>query len=233
MQFGRYEPVFLDIETYATEDPVTLKVISESVQHPKSMKKAETIAKWEAESKPAAVASAINRTALDGTYGRVGAVAVKLAGQLTVLHDEQYDEAALLSRLAVVLESCSEAGGFFASSTGWALVGFNVLGFDLPFLVKRYVVNGLEVPQVLRVDTKPWSKQVVDVMLRWDSGKYIGQSELARVLGIEVPLTLPGEKIPAAIATGEWEQVIEHVRADVEVLEALHGRLGACGMLDF
>src|SRR4051812_33478297 len=62
---------YVDIETLPSNNPLVMDDITAGVKPPKNYKKPDTIAEWERDEKPALVAEALSRTALDGTYGRV------------------------------------------------------------------------------------------------------------------------------------------------------------------
>lgn len=51
------------------------------------------------------------------------------------------------------------------------LVGHNIFGFDLPFLVRRSWVHGVAVPAVIERD-RYWASCFVDTMAHWTCGKY-------------------------------------------------------------
>lgn len=63
--------LFLDIETLPADRHDVRNYIAATVKPPGNISKAETIAKWEAESKPGAIAEAIDKTSFDGAFGRV------------------------------------------------------------------------------------------------------------------------------------------------------------------
>ena len=62
---------YIDIETIPTQSAETRARIADTVKPPATMKKAETIAAWEAEQKPVAVEEAISKTGLKGAYGHI------------------------------------------------------------------------------------------------------------------------------------------------------------------
>jgi hypothetical protein len=90
------------------------------------------------------------------------------------------DEATLLRQAS---ESISRAGG--------TLVGHNSIEFDFPFLMRRYMVNGIQVPEQLNVGMKkPWELKLEDTMKIWGGtswGHKVSLELLAHVLGIPSP----------------------------------------------
>jgi hypothetical protein len=69
--------------------------------------------------------------------------------------------------------------------------GHNIKEFDIPFLCRRMVINGMKLPQCL--DTggrKPWEVSHIDTMEMWrfgDHKNFTSLSLLAEVLGIPSP----------------------------------------------
>ncbi len=51
--------------------------------------------------------------------------------------------------------------------------GHNVREFDVPYLCRRTIINGLELPPILNVnDFKPWERPFLDTMSIWKFGDY-------------------------------------------------------------
>lgn len=72
------------------------------------------------------------------------------------------------------------------------LCGHNIKEFDIPFLCRRMMIHGLEIPDIIQVaGKKPWeTKQFIDTMELWkfgDNKNYTSLNLLAAVLGIPSP----------------------------------------------
>lgn len=52
------------------------------------------------------------------------------------------------------------------------LVGFNIYGFDLPFIVRRSWLLGVDVPSDVIRDNRYWNKVFIDLMQVWGCGNY-------------------------------------------------------------
>ncbi|GAB4416946.1 MAG: 3'-5' exonuclease [Bacteroidia bacterium] len=80
---------------------------------------------------------------------------------------------------------------FISKKEGRSLCAHNGKEFDFPFLGRRYVIRGLPIPYVLRVQgKKPWEVSFVDTMELWKFGDikaYTGLDLLAAVLDIPSP----------------------------------------------
>lgn len=121
---------------------------------------------------------------------------------------------------------------FWREARNRLIVGFNVKGFDLRFLVRRSQLLGVPYPQL---DFGKYSKKGIHDLyldLTFGDGTY-DQGAMRRTLhafckrfGIPVDDTIKGADVPALVAAGEWEKVAAHVRSDVELEVALARKLG-------
>lgn len=112
------------------------------------------------------------------------------------------------------------------------LVGYNVKGFDLRFLVQRSRYLGVPHPQL---DFGKYSRKGIEdlyLLLTFGDGTY-DQGAMRRTLhafcrrfGLPIDDGISGKDIPALVAAGEWEKVESHCRSDVELTVALARKLG-------
>lgn len=90
-----------------------------------------------------------------------------------------------------ILKEFSEmiSGKYFDSNL--ILCAHNGKEFDFPFLARRFIINGLEIPRVLDLQgKKPWEVPHLDTMELWKFGDYkhfTSLNLLAAVLGIPTP----------------------------------------------
>lgn len=95
------------------------------------------------------------------------------------------DEKELLSDFIDML------AGFEKHHKAWIFAGHNVKEFDLPFLSRRMLINGLRIPASMNFQNmKPWEINVVDTMHYWRFGDYRNYTSLellATALGIPSP----------------------------------------------
>ena len=60
-----------------------------------------------------------------------------------------------------------------AANNKWSFTGHNIKEFDIPFLCRRFVVNGLSIPSYLDFQNmKPWETNMVDTFQYWRFGDY-------------------------------------------------------------
>lgn len=217
------EYVYIDIETVPTQDESIKAEIAETVRPPASMSKPETIAKWEAEQKPTAVAEAISRTGLDGGLGHVVCIgwavgAEKVRSSIISTVDDERD---LLDEVFGAIT----AGRAFTGRT--VIVGHNVAEFDLRFLWQRACVLGIAVPPWFPRDPKPWSEDVHDTMALWAgrNGR-IGLDRLAKVFGLPGKLAgISGADVGRVWAGGDLDRIAAYCRQDVETVRAIHRKM--------
>lgn len=95
------------------------------------------------------------------------------------------DEQQLLSEFADVVSR------FTAYNAQMAFCGHNIKEFDIPFLCRRMLVNGVQLPPVMNLSgKKPWENPHIDTMDMWKFGDYKNYTSLAllaEILGIPSP----------------------------------------------
>ena len=222
--------LFFDIETLPTDRADLIADISASVTPPGSMKKAETIAAWEVEQKPAAVLEAIAKTSLDGGTGRLASIAWTWGDDPDVVagtsaDPDGYDEATERSLIQ----------GFFAEADARAremgtpptLVGHNVAGFDIRWLWKRSIVLGVRIPHWWPIAARPWDADAVqDTMVMWEGARgWISQDRLARTLGLRGKGAVDGSQVAAMWAAGRFEEIREYNADDVQTARSIWCRI--------
>jgi DNA polymerase elongation subunit (family B) len=92
------------------------------------------------------------------------------------------DEKALLTEFSSVLNK---------NFAAYTLCGHNIKEFDVPYLCRRLLVNGLPLPPALRIaGKKPWEVQLLDTLELWKFGDYKNYTSLkllAAIFGIPTP----------------------------------------------
>lgn len=163
----------------------------------------------------------LERAALDWNVGRIAALGYWTMEGDTVLVPcaSDRDEAAALT-------------AFWSDARHRTIVGFNVKGFDLRFMVQRSRYLGVPYPML---DFSKYSRKgITDLYLDLTFGDGThDQGVMRRTLhgfckrfGIPVNDALNGADIPKLVAAGEWDQVMAHLRSDIELTRDLAIRLG-------
>lgn len=109
-------------------------------------------------------------------------------------------------------------------SLGFDFCGQNIKMFDIPFLGKRYFINGMNPPKMFpKHNTKPWELRVLDTKDVWQFGNNwsLGSLDLmCSVLDIESPKNgdVKGDSVTSNYWGGNHEQIKEYCEKDVKAL---------------
>lgn len=113
-----------------------------------------------------------------------------------------------------------------------ALIGHNMLDFDIPFLIKRLIINGLPLPNSLNIaEKKPWEIIHKDTMKLWKGGfggKNISLDHLCHFLGVQSPKAdVNGSHVHEMAKNGNLSKIAEYCEGDIkavaDVLNVLRG----------
>lgn len=220
--------IYIDIETIPTQRDDIQAEIAAGVRHPGNISKAETIAKWEVESKPQAIEDAIHSTGLDGTYGEIICLgwAVNDSEPRCIGRNPEDSEAALLHEFFAKLSAdLTDTHGNSRLPT-W--VGHYITGFDLRFIWQRCVVNKVCPTVPIPYDAKPWGDRVFDTKIEWTGMNKTGNGTLhaiSKALGYPGKGDLDGSKVWGAIKEGRLSEVMEYCKDDVIKTRLLHKRM--------
>jgi 3'-5' exonuclease len=128
-----------------------------------------------------------------GIYAEFGKIICISAGVVFVRNDERFfrvksfagdDEAELLLSFAKVLNG-------FCKDPKNQICGHNIKEFDVPYMARRMIINGIALPPILDVaGKKPWEVKFLDTLDLWKFGDYKHYTSLAlltTILGIPSP----------------------------------------------
>ena len=111
-----------------------------------------------------------------------------------------------------------------------AMCGFNIYGFDIPFMLRRAYALGVKVPSSLR-QRKYWQDRFVDLMDCWVLGTYrsevqnrISLGNFAKHLGLNGK-TGHGSQFWSTYST-DVPAALAYVERDVELLAEIWERIG-------
>lgn len=209
--------IYFDIETIPDQSPGAFERAVKRVKPPASLKKKESIERWMDENREDAAWDILHKTGLDGASGHVCTIGWAKNGRaVEVRHAESRTEEAEIIR------------EFFAALDPYhseTLVGHNIVGFDIPFLIKRAIVLGIELPgpTTFPRDPKPWDKAVFDTMTAWAGARdRISLDRLCDTLGIPGKDGFDGSQVAQAWANGEHQKIAEYCDDDVKRVRAIH-----------
>lgn len=121
----------------------------------------------------------------------------------------------------VLIEFMQMMNKIFSANGNVKLVGHNIKGFDIPYLLKRSIVNGVPIPYKLQLQKmKPWENCLLDTSEIWKFGTYSGGSSLSLICDL---LQIPSPKenmYGGEVTTAYWqehrlEDIKEYCEADV------------------
>jgi len=163
---------------------------------------------------------AMKRAALSPLTGQVLAIGYKRDAKVAI---DDSTERQMLLRFWEKFCKQEKAGG--------RMVGHNIFGFDLPFMVRRSWTLGLahKVPSTLIKQDRYWSPVFVDTMVRWRLGdyrKYVSLETLAKAFSV-------GGK-PDGVSGADfarlWEEdrprAVAYLKNDLEITFQVAMRLG-------
>ena len=134
-------------------------------------------------------AAYVERAAIHAEFGKIVCISVGIATgeagdeQLRVKSFADPDERALLGEFAALLERSAHLRHF---------CGHNIKEFDMPYIGRRMLINGMTLtPRLDLRGKKPWeTKHLLDTMEMWSFGdrkNYTSLKLLAALFGIESP----------------------------------------------
>lgn len=228
----------LDIETLPTNDPAVIAEFQNDADKEKAELKAPSNYKDEAKIAEyiaakateidAGIAEKVAKTSFNGMYGRIACICYAFDdGEVfTSSHpDERVMLECFFADIAEVVGIKTHAGKIPQPFT---VVGHNVVGFDLPFIKHRSIINKVRpLPQFIKAfDAKPWGGEVADTMLMWSSDphKRGSMDRLCKAFGIPGKDGFDGSMVADTWPT-DPQKVIEYCKDDVRRTRELYKRL--------
>lgn len=161
----------------------------------------------------------LERAALSPGTGCVRAIGFLEEGKSHLHCDDERTEIDLLIRFWSVFQH-----------TAGPMVGHNIFGFDLPFLVRRSYLLDVDVPTSVRKG-RYWSPVFIDTMDVWSCGAardYIKLDDLAKVCGLDGKLEgVNGANFSGLLET-DPEKAKEYLKRDLEVTWNVAVKLQIC-----
>ena len=213
--------IVFDLESIGATDPAIIERIGANIRPPGNYKKAESIEKWIAEEKPAAVEEALLKTAFDGTYGKIVCIgfAVDDKPPHTFCGD---DEKYIITSFYQAVQDARQT----PHCGPLVMVGHNLVGFDLKFLWKRSVILGIRPPMVIPFKAKPWDATVYDTLVEWDKDNRTSLDNICAVLGIPSPKgELDGSKVWEYFKAGRYDEIATYCAGDVNATREVYRRM--------
>jgi DNA polymerase elongation subunit (family B) len=108
---------------------------------------------------------------------------------------------------------------------GFWICGHNVKSFDIPYIIKRSLMNGIKPSSLLPTpDTKPWEVKAVDTKEFWQLGNYTSLCSLDLMCAsMDVESSKDGDVTGNNLHCSYWntdsqEKINEYCEKDIKVL---------------
>jgi len=178
--------LFLDIET--VPQTFDYQLLDEQVQHLWEDKFANIKARYPEDATPEY--AYLNGAGIFAEFGKIVCISV---GFIFNKDGERHlrlksfagdDERQILTDFSAMLE-------LSFSGVENNICGHNIKEFDVPYIARRILINGLQIPQMLRIaGKKPWEVHFIDTLDLWKFGDYKHYTSLkllTNIFGIPSP----------------------------------------------
>lgn len=173
------------------------------------------------------VAEVMNKAALSAMTGRVLAI-----GYYST-QNEDFD----IDTVSANMPNDCEAKliGYFwtlfeAANEHTRIVGHNITGFDLPFLIQRSWILGIDVPRGV-IEGRFFAKKFADTMQVWACGR-VGNGSMAKLDDLAKVFGVGSKTGNGAMFAELFEKdraaAIEYLKNDVAITYAVAKRMGVC-----
>lgn len=190
--------------------------------------KPETVAAKYDEAKAGMWDEYVAKAALSPLTGRVLAIGYQLPnGRYVCHHHEEHDsELGLIDRFWAIIKKGIDQKEL--------IVGHNVKGFDLPFLLRTSWLLGIEPPPEI-FDGRYWHRFIVDTMERWQCGNY--RDQFVKLDHLGKAFGLGGKSQDGGVSGAEFSRfywgteeerglALRYLIRDVEETAAVAARMG-------
>jgi hypothetical protein len=151
-------------------------------------------------------------------FGKVACVSMAFVNKGKTKFDSYYgkDELEILKNVRNIFDKVDKLD--------FSLCGHSIKVFDIPFLGKRYFINGLRPPTIFpNHDTKPWELKVLDTKDIWQFGNNwsLGSLDLiCSALNIESPKNgdVKGDNVTSSYWLDKHEEIKEYCERDTKSL---------------
>lgn len=141
---------------------------------------------------------------------------VVVNGVLVIKSISDPDEKVILQQFLESLEKFQNARGVVRLCAHYGI------GFDFPFIIKRLLINGMEVPAKLKTfGKKPWELDHIDTSEVWKMGGFGSASlkVIAMIFWLPSPKDdIDGSEVSAAFHAGETPRIVIYCQKDVKTL---------------
>jgi 3'-5' exonuclease len=125
------------------------------------------------------------------------------------------DEKILLQEFIAALQKME------TNNNKWSFTGHNIKEFDIPFICRRLLINGLQIPPFLDFQNmKPWETNMIDTFQYWRFGDYKHYTSL-KLLAAALNVPSPKDDIDGSMVGDVYwkeknlERIVTYCQKDV------------------
>lgn len=208
--------IFVDLETIPSQDPSIKEKLLLELKPPGNISKQATIDAWWQSKAPAIAEEQYLKTSCNPMCGSIISIAYAFNDKPVegiIRHIDKPEKDLLETFYEILLDS----------DTDYLQWVSYPIRFDLPFLLKRSIINNVR-PPVGIPDER--SKSAFCPMNWWHGWHQLGSLDaLCKVLGIPGKDGMTGADVWPAIQAGEYEKVLAYNKSDVEMLRQVYRRI--------
>lgn len=214
--------LFIDIETVSEfSNYDSFKKAKPSIEKYWS-KKAEQHRATESQLQPLSDSELYDRmSALSPEFGKIIVISI---GQIKFDESGEFSTSKIKSfygdnEAEILKEFMGTAQSIFNANPGIQFIGHNIKNFDFPYLIKRAIIHGVQIPVQFHLQKKkPWENCLLDTYEIWKFGGW-GSTSLDLIcdsLNIPSPkLIMKAENTTAEYWNGNLEKIKEYCEGDV------------------
>jgi DNA polymerase elongation subunit (family B) len=158
----------------------------------------------------------LENVALFPEFGRIACVSYGIwkDGDFQIQSIADENETVLLKKVANLFHKADSAG---LIPTGW-----NIKNFDVPWIVRRLLMNGIQVPNCLSsYEKKPWEMNIFDMKEMWKSGSSLDVTFEEACFGMGIPTPkddIDGSVVHGVYWDGQVDRVVAYCEKDVKAM---------------
>lgn len=211
--------LFIDIETLPQGEMLSVEELME--QHPKSMKKEDTIRKW-AESNQE---TELRSRALKSLKGRILCIAVAFDDEPVEILKYKENEKEILEDLTDYIRGLAKDGNIIYST---AFVGHNVKEFDMAWILHRAFKFGID--ELARwIPTGRYTHRIIDTNQMFNPlafKEYTSLNDLANFLGVGAKTEgINGSQVYDYFKAGKIKDIENYCKDDVDLTRRCYRKM--------
>lgn len=137
-----------------------------------------------------------------------------------------------------ILTGFSELIHKFCTTKEHTLCGHNIKEFDIPYICRRMLINGLKLPSILNISgKKPWEISFIDTLELWKFGDYKNYTAL-KLLTAVFGIPTPKDDIDGSQVAGVYykernvNRIAQYCQKDVVATAQVFLRLNGLELID-